>query len=91
MNDKLIYWRRATEAAAMLASMLIMVFWKNAPPALAPGLQGFALMLGQSPVGNPATVVFKTKYPPPVDVTADAVRIPTIPAPPPDMTENEKP
>ncbi len=90
MNDKLLYWRRSIEVVAIVAALvLIVVFGKNVPAIVVPtlvGLLGGALAVGQTPMGNPVTV-FKTKYPPPmVDVTADAVRIPTIPAPPPDMT-----
>ncbi len=84
-TDKLLYWRRALEVAASLASLLIWCFWPSAPPALAPGLQTFALALGQSPVGNRTTML--SRPPPPMP---DPPRVDTIPAPPPVHTPDEE-
>lgn len=77
-TDKLLYWRRTIEVIALLAALVLTgLLWRNAPPAVVPAilaLLGVALGVGQSPIGNPTTVV-KTMRPPNQ----------TIPCPPPDM------
>ena len=81
--DKLIYWRRTIEVLALVGALLVVgIFWQTAPPTVVPAileLLGIALGVGQSPIGNPSSVV-KSMRPPPYDV-----HVPTIPSPPPDM------